>query len=495
MNGKNKVLLIYPGKYQKTEANIPLSVLSLAGPLQESGFEVLIIDQRVNKDWEVIIEDSINDAIFAGLSTLTGNTILYGLEIAKFIRKINSKVPLVWGGVHPTIATEQTLENEFVDIVVKSEGEITAVELAECINKQGDLSSVDGISFKRGNRIFHNQDREFLNLDELPDIPYNLLDASKYTLDTYFHYQSARGCPHRCEFCDVIAFHRRLWRFKSVEKTLAELGHIIEKYHPENIEFVDDNFFANRRRAEEICKKIIENGFKFGFLVSCRADYFSRFTTDFLKLVKEAGCKEIYVGAESGSQRILDLINKDTNVEDIIDAAEKLVSVGIKMSCNFMSGFPEETKEDIQKTIELMYKLRKIGKSQKQIHIGGILTYTPYPGTPMFHKVINRGFIPPSSFESWGRFIMGDKNNITWYQEDHIRYIYTLFHITRDHEGWDKISLLILAKQTIRLGIVKGTIYTILRYLSMYRWKHRCFRLTLDVKLLAFVRKYFFKVG
>lgn len=495
MSIKNKVILVYPGKYQGTKANIPLSVLSLASPLQEAGFEVLIIDQRVNKNWKFDIQNSIDNTAYAGLSTLTGNTILYGLEIAKFIRKVNPEVPLVWGGVHPTLASEQTLENEFVDVVVRGEGEVTAVELAKCISEQGDLSSIDGISFKKGNGIFHNQDREFINLNELPNIPYHLLDASKYTLDTYFHYQSARGCPHRCEFCDVIAFHRRLWRFKSVEKTIAELNYIVERYHPETIEFVDDNFFVNRRRVEEICRGIIEHKLKFNWLVTCRADYFPKFTISFLELIKEAGCKEIYVGAESGSQRILNLINKDCKVENIIEAAEKLVSVGIKMSCNFMSGFPEETKEDIQKTIELMFTLRKIGKSPKQLHIGGILIYTPYPATPMFHKVVNHGFIPPKSFESWGRLIMGDKKNITWYQRDYVEYIHILFHITRDKEGWDKISLLTLVKQTLRLGIIKGTIFTILRYLSMYRWKHQYFKFPLDVKLLALIRKYFIKVG
>jgi radical SAM superfamily enzyme YgiQ (UPF0313 family) len=249
---------------------------------------------------------------------------------------------------------------------------------------------------------------------------------------------------------------------------------------------VDDNFFVDRDRAEIICNEIIKRKLNFSWIASCRPDYFRKFDVDFLRLVKEAGCREIYVGAESGSQRILDMIHKDCKVEDIIEAAEKLVQAGIKMSCNFMCAFPDETKDDIEETIRVIHKLRKIGKTSNEIHIGGILMYFPYPGSSLFYKVIKLGFIPPKTLEEWGRLSLNDKRIVSWLDKKHVNYIHTISHVTRG--GIENIPNIIITKNLLT-GKIKVAGWGILRKLAYWRWQHQYFKFPLDVELMALIRR------
>ena len=160
MMNKNRILLIFPklGPYDQVIKDMPLSLIYAARIAQKEGFAVTIIDQRLIKDWQkVIAEELKKEPILAGISVMTGKPIKYALEVSSFIKK-HCDIPVVWGGVHPTILFEQTLANENIDIVVRGEGEKTLYELAASLlkNKAG-LSSIKGISFKDGNRLIHNE--------------------------------------------------------------------------------------------------------------------------------------------------------------------------------------------------------------------------------------------------------------------------------------------------------------------------------------------------
>ncbi len=491
--GRKTILLVYPGKKTNgREQIIPLSVMSLVNPLESAGFRPILFDQRVDSDFRRLFESLRSDLLFVGISTLTGNTIAYGLGISRSVREVDPTVPLVWGGVHPTLIPGQTLENPYVDIVVRGEGEETVVALAVALRNGIDLKCVEGISFKENGKIGHNPNRVYADFDTLPPVNYDVLDRSKYRIEEYLSYQSSRGCPFRCTFCDVRVFHGRRQRFKQPETVLKDLQVVVDRFHPATVEFVDDNFLTDIERAEAIMCGLMKKSLKFKWLSTCRADFFFKMSDDFLNLMKESGCCEVYVGVESGSQRMLDIMHKDITTEQIFKAAERLVKVGIKMSCNFVSGLPDETPEDFQQSIETHRALTQFCKDPKKLYIGGILLYAPYPGTEEFGKAVKLGFRPPPSLEDWGHFVVNDRNNTTWHPKKWVDYMLTIAQITR--RGTYPITLRSLAVAAIK-GPRALILYYILKQFSYYRWKYQFFRFPFDVKILDRVYKWIFGYG
>lgn len=483
---KKDVILIYPGRKESARVYTPLSVMPLAGVLLENGYNPIIVDTRVD-DYRKI---KLDNAICVGISTLTGTTIRYGLEVAKYIRMKNPSIPLVWGGVHPTLHPEQTIRNEYVDIIVRGEGEATLIELVKALEENRDLNLIAGLTFKRYGEIINTAEREFIDYDKVPLPPYHLLDERKYNLSSNFYYQSGRGCSHRCTFCDVIKFHRRTIRQRSAETVIRDLETIYNQFHPAKITFIDDNFFPNKKRARQICELIVEKGLHISWEASCRADYFARYEDDFIQLIKKAGCDAIAVGAESGSQRILDIMHKDIKVEDIIITARRAQQFGIHLTYTFIIGVPRETKEDLLKTISLVDQLIEINSD---INIAGLLMYTPYPGTPMFEEVLQSGYVPPQSLEAWGEFIINDKSQMCWHPKSYVDFLERIAQMTRwRFESFPSIK-------NFAWAIIKFKPYSLLYHLLNIpfhiRWKYKFFNLPLDIRFGAFLRKRLFGYG
>src|SRR3989442_1052139 len=501
---KNKtVLLIFPGKPQRGRykrrdddsaqdmALLPLSHLCIAEPLRQAGYNPVILDQRVESDPIGVMRAVRDDVLWVGFSTLTGNTITYGFRLAEIVRQEIPTSPLVWGGVHPTLITEQTLGDPRVDIIVRREGEATVGPLSDCIASGDDLSKVLGISFKRHGHQTHTPDRPYIDFDNAPRIPYELLNLKKYDLSKYFNYQSSRGCPWRCSFCDVIAFHGRSFRAKSPERILRDLEEIVKFCDPEVVDFTEDFVFNKPRRMEEVAQGIIDRGFGFKWKANCRADFMARFDQKYLDLMKRSGCCEIYVGVESGSANVLKLILKDIKVEQIRKATRNLADAGILMTCNFLIGFPGETMEDIWETIRMYDELRDAYGDNTAI--GGILLYAPYPGSEMYHRVIKEGFKPPASFDEWGKFVLNDvKHTRMWYPKDRISFIQAVSQATR--HGLERPPLRTILGALARVKLYEAGRLS-LRLAAYYRWKYKFFRFPVDAKLMAFGRKYLVQVG
>ena len=185
----------------------------------------------------------------------------YALAFARKVRKEKPNVPIVWGGVHPTLLPEQTVKNEYVDVVVRGEGEAVVVDLADCIASGKPLDKVKGITFKVNKEIRNNPDAEIIDMDKIPiELPFELLKLDKYPSLTAgrVHIQTSRGCPHRCGFCYNILFNRHAWRGKSAKRVLDEIEFLMQKFpQTKIIDPIDDNFFVDKKRVEDICNGLI----------------------------------------------------------------------------------------------------------------------------------------------------------------------------------------------------------------------------------------------
>jgi len=432
-----RILLIFPklGPYDRIVKDMPLSLIYAARIVQREGFSVKIVDQRIESNWrQVIAEELKKEPILAGISVMTGSPIAYALEISDFIKK-SSNVPVVWGGIHPTIMPEQTILNENIDILVRGEGEITLQELARALfDNAKDLRSIKGISYKNGGNVPHNQPRERMCFEDLPLPHYDLVDFENYTRfessERYFSILTSSGCPHRCGFCYSRPFNRNRWRAEPLKMTLDHLGFIMDKYHPTYFSVIDSDFFVDLDRVHRIFSAVEKNRWKvcFGFR-GVRVDELAKVDSELFSLMQRAGVKHLHIGAESGSQRMLDLMQKDISVEQTLEVNRRLVDFpGITPTYNFFSGVPTETDEDIKCSTNLILRLIR---DNRNCLITAYNQFTPYPGTVLYDLALRHGLKPPEALEDWTSFDQSAfVNSCPWLTPQHRRLLDMLYFTT-----------------------------------------------------------------
>ncbi len=394
-----KIVLIQPDFNPPTTvlSQPPMSLLCLGATLENEGYAVKIIDSLTDKDADETIRREIKDALLVGI-TLMSVQVKEAIRISEIIKK-ESSVPIVWGGPHPTLYQEQTCQDPVVDFTVFREGEHTLLELAKALESDKDFSKIKGLAYKENGIVKVNPHREHLNMEKLPSPAYHLIDMAPYIKTVSptgenrrtIMIESSRGCPHRCSFCINVATSNRRYRTKSAEKVLDEIEEVINKYNVNYIHFRDDNLFVNKNRVREICEGMIKRNFNITWNASCRANYFkdTYLNDDLVSLMKKSGCTGLRIGAESGSQRMLDIMKKDITTNHIISSAEICNEHGIIPTYSFMIGLPDDRKEDMLMTVKLIKEIKKICPNSYY----GVGTFTPYPGGELYDYCIKAGVL------------------------------------------------------------------------------------------------------
>ena len=424
---KRGVLLVFPGKFRAPDPQIPLALLYLAASLREEGFSVRILDMRL-EDYRSF---NVGDPFFVGISCMSGLQIKYALEFARHVRANNPTCPLVWGGVHPTLLPEQTASNDYVDIVVRGEGELIIKDLADAIAANQPLDGVAGITYTVNGAVKSNPDGQIINLDDIPiALPYDLLQMDKYPSfkSGRFHIQTSRGCPHRCGFCYNTNFNKNKWRGKSAKRVLDEIEYILNMFPDVKIiDPIDDNVFVDRERVEEICQGLLERNLDVEWRANCRFDYLSTYDKDFLELLATSGCVELDFGGESGSDRLQKLICKDVTAQQMLQSVEnlRLWAPSIEPYVSWMSGLPSETDEDLNQTFDLMDKMSQVNPKTQHY---GIFVYTPFPSPVM--NLLPSDFKAPQTLEEWGSIHVFHFDP-PWHTKKQVEKLHTISAVTR----------------------------------------------------------------
>jgi len=404
------VVLVYPktGFDLKKTTDMPLSLLTVASVIKDD-FNIKIIDQRVENKWKrMLLAELEKTPLCVGISSMTGSQIGYGLRAAEMIKDYaaenDTKTKVVWGGIHGTLLPEQTIENKNIDILVTGEGEFTFRELVFTLARRGELSKIRGIYYKSDGRIIKTREREVADINEMPEIAYELVDIEAYVnsksmitddVNRVLPFISSRGCPYQCTFCCNPKLSRRRWRPLGADKTYERIKRMVDDYDLDGIVFYDENFLANPDRAMKIAC-LINN--KFSWSIQGRMDAISRIN---IKKLDKMGLRMVQPGIESGSDRILKLIKKGETKRDMELANQRLAKTDIIPVYNFMVGFPTETYEDIKDTVDFSLKLMD---ENEKAEIAGFYILVPYPGTEVFDLAVKEGFVPPKSLEEWSKF-------------------------------------------------------------------------------------------
>jgi len=403
------VILVNPlhrfGKGVFNDPALPLSLLTVASPLDKAGYSVKIIDQQVQPQWrKPLLVELKKGALCVGITCMTGPQIRYALAISKIVKK-NSSIPVVWGGTHSSLLPAQTLEDENIDIVVQGEGEETFLELVGALKNKTSLGAVKGIWYRQNGQIKQNPARPFIDLNRQPPLSYHLIDINKY-LEKRFQYRAlrtftSRGCSHNCSFCYNQSFNLGKWRALTVDEAIRRVKNLADIYKINSIIFCDDNFFNDIPRAKEILKGLTSEGLGLNlFKVDIRPDTLLSIDDELMGLLKKSGCLNVAVGLESGSERILKLLKKNITVSQILEVNKRLKAFGIIPSYTFMMGYPTETIEDLKQTVWLILNLIK----ENPAIIKKLLIYTPLPGTELYELSVQCGLIVPQRLRGWVRF-------------------------------------------------------------------------------------------
>jgi radical SAM superfamily enzyme YgiQ (UPF0313 family) len=470
------------------DQNLPFALLYASAYAQKE-FDIKIIDSRVDKDWKIeLLKELKKNPKVVALTSMTGPQILDALEISR-LAKEKSSAKVVWGGIHASLLPEQTIQNKYIDIIVQYEGEITFYELLKALSKNTPLSRIKGIWYKEDGKIKKNPERRFLtNLDEIPPLPYHLLDIKKYfqIKESYDNRKSltvltSRGCPNACTYCFNAKFNKSCWRGMSAERSLEEMNYVIGKFNLRNILFTDDNFFVNPKRVAEIAKGIIREGWDLTWeVLGATIGTLDRADKDYLELLQKSGCTSLLIGIESGSQKMLDQMKKGITVEQVLRVNKKLSKTRMKALYSFMSGFPHETSKDIMDTINLIFKLEK---DNKNIDTGTIKPLVCYPGTRVYDLAVSLGYQPPKKLEDWADVAWCNYLNLDypWLSAKRKNMLVNLYYY----------SLL----STPNYIHINSKLFTmgarILRPVVLYRMKHLNFSFPLTAKLMRFIQEHF----
>jgi len=382
---------------------MPLQFLALASVVDREKYDIKIIDARIEQSvkhaHQKVIE-LLPQAVCVGVSVITGTPIKDAVEISRFVKSRTPQVPVVWGGWHPSIFPEQCMREGFADYCVFGQGEITFLELLDALESHSGFEKILGLAYLKDGQCYENAERKFIDINNFPPYDYSLIP-----LETYFRlkgmrqidFYSSQGCPYRCAFCADPYVYSRRWSGLKGSRMLNDVFELVEKYKVDDVLFQDENFFANQKRVIEFCRGITERKMKFTWVCTSRADQIAPLSDDILKEVAQSNLRRIIIGAESGSQGLLDFMKKDTLAEETIISAEKLHRYGIGAVFNFITGFPEESFDDTLKTLDTIKQIKKVDQNFEF----NIFFFTPYPGTELFEYIVKKGFHTPQSLNEW----------------------------------------------------------------------------------------------
>lgn len=518
---KPKILLIWPPSTVYFEdptvpANTPpLGLAYIASFLEKNGYSPKIIDavsengakKRENKESIVygLTDEEIKEEILNFKPDIVGISCAYTAyagdahRMAKIVKEYKKDVPVVFGGAHSSIFPKLTLKDKNVDVVALGEGEIVFLNLVKRLNKDNFFKTL-GIIYKEKNKIIKNKSQKFIqDLDSIPFPAWHLLPMKTYIERSDASYAmrkpgmvmvSSRGCPGKCIYCSIHAVWGNSWRGRSPKSVVDEMEKLSRDYGVREFYFMDDSMGVSKLRLKNICKDIINRELDIRWTTPNGIAHWS-LDEEILDLMKKAGCYRITFGIESGNQKMRRFIGKPyplSQAKDMIDYANK---IGMWTICTNILGFPEETRQEMQDTIDFAIR------SNTDLAIFYLLC--PHPGTKAYEifkelKLLDYDYVfspkslTPEKFSEIGKALSGRGARTKHFNQDELQEIlsfaYSSFMKTRVKNFLNPKRLI----QKINspedffyvLKIIKEGIATILRSLSSGKFASQVFRRELE---------------
>ncbi len=429
---RKRIILVYPfqgfsGTYVK---HMPLGLLYTAADLAKEDFDIQILDTRVAGNWQNRLRSLINDeTLCVGISVMSGSPIKHAIEIGRLVKSLSPDIPVVWGGPHATFYPDTIVRDEWsCDYVVSGYANKPFYALCKALQLRARPTGIPDISWRDPDGSIHSNytgQTEFEYID-WKDIPYQLItDYSPYgQLDQdkrIFSMYSAYGCPYQCSFCSSPAQYSTIkgkrWVPLSAANIVDHVQHVVEKYDANYIYFIDDDSFPKLDHVGSIIDEIKARQLPVGLgFRGARINEIKRMSHEFLDRLAAAGTDIMHIGAESGSDRVLQVIRKDCTAQEIIDCNRKLAQhPTITAAYNFMMGVPTETLAELKQTRDLMLQLVDDNPS---CIVFPPNKFRPLPGTELY-KIAEAtwGYKMPNTLEAWSNIEVEGDISDQWYEK------------------------------------------------------------------------------
>lgn len=491
------VVLLYPltGNDLGIGVAPPHSVLSVGAYLKEKGIpnRIRIIDQRTDRNWKrTLLEELAKGPLLTGISSMTGVQLRHALDAAAFVRQHSPATTVVFGGVHVSLLPEQSVRSDLMDLCVVGEGELTMLELVSCLNedRRERIEAMPGIAFRTSSgQAVVNAKRPAVDMDTLPLDRFSLVDAEPYIFSKYSFFtdreldigETSRGCCWDCGYCYNTVFHGRKWHAMSAARAIELVTQSVRRFGLKSIWIRDDNFFVNMDRAAEIIGFIARQNLKL-YIPGITVQEFRRLPQDLRKDLQRIGGTMFRFGIESGSDRILSLIDKGITVADIHAVNRECREQGIIPSYNLMIGFPRETREDVLATVGLTRELRR---ENPQAQLNSINLFTPYPGTKLYRLFCEDfpGDVP-KDIAGWTSF---HHQKLKKGRVDRAERRY--------YENIAEISILISDVWYSTLSGMLKLVFRMIRPWFRLRWERNAFAFAPEILAVRLLKKWLLRAG
>ncbi len=385
----------------------PFGIMYIADALIQKGHQVRVFHETEEGTAGFLQQVGHEQPDWVGFSTITGPQLEPTIAATQAVKAMG--IPTVWGGVHATIMPEDVLREDYVDYVIVNEGEITAQALTDAFLDGQDVTGIAGLAWKDESGIHINPERPFIqDLDDyrprwdlLPNVPAYFLQSGPY--DRAIPVYISRGCPFRCGFCYNEVVMKRTWRQHSEEFVIEQIRWLADTYGVNAVDYADDYLFGRIKPMQRLVEHV---GMPWSGQVRVQL-----LKPEFVQWMADTGCQWVNIGAESGSDAVLQSIHKDQKAEWIEWGVRNLAEYAphIEANLSFIIGLPAENGQERRVTLDLIERLCDINPKARC----SVAIYMPYPGTPLWPDALERGYRPPVDQMGWTAFDI-HKGNTPW---------------------------------------------------------------------------------
>jgi len=417
---------------------MPLALLAIGSELDPERYEVVIIDARVDADAENTVLAHIREAVCLGITVLTGAPISDALAISRAAKRARPELTVVWGGWHPSMFSRECLSETSVDVTVRGQGEETFTDIVERLAQGRSLEDCAGCTVRLADgTLRENPPRPLAQVDKFRAHDYGLIPVERYYQlkgKRQLDYISSQGCNFRCAFCSDPFVYGRKWVGLEPVRMAMRLKELWDRYRFDDVNFQDETFFTKAARVEALADRIVHAGMKITWAATMRADQGVRLPPPVWERCKQSGLRRLLVGVESGSNEVLKRIRKDIKIEQVYETAEKMRKYGIAGHFPFIVGFPDESDESVQASLDCAKRLRAMSPD----FLTPFYYFKPYPGSALVIEAVERGYRLPQTLTEWARFdyVAGDPG--PWVSAEKFELIerFKFFH----ELAWKKVS-------------------------------------------------------
>lgn len=414
-NNKNKIVLFNPRSAAHNH-RLPLSVLQIGASVFGKEDFVFVDGNLESDEWQKLAAylETGEYAYFA-CTVMPGPQLKNAIRLTREVRQKFPGTIIIWGGYFPSSHYRVAMESGIIDYIIRGPGDDAFPKLIRYLREgmTGRLSEIGNLVYRLADgKLAINRMEPLPEQDSLPSLPLEYLErfypVERYITGTFIgkrtiSYHSSIGCPHSCSFCGVAAVYNSTWKGKSAARMAEDILKLKARYRIDAVEFHDSNFFCSHSRTMEFCRLMKEQNIN--WWAEGRVDTMNHYSDEELQLIKDSGCRLVFMGAESSNDSMLDYVNKGKtmHVDDTIEVVKRFGKFGIIPQLSFVLGIPDRSPElmigQIRADIRFIRRLKMLNPATELI----LYLFSPVlsESSILFKTVTDYGFVFPSSLDEW----------------------------------------------------------------------------------------------